>query len=473
MLFNSFEFLIFLPVVFLIYWFVCRSGRVKNLFLTAASYLFYGWWDPRFLILIILITAAGYGAGIMIDSPGRSDRSRRAILWGALAIDLATLFVFKYFNFFSLSFAKVLEAVGMTPDLPTLDIILPVGISFYTFQAAGYVIDVWRRQLPATTDAPAFFVFISFFPQLVAGPIERAGNIIPQFLRNERVFTYRRGVSGMKLILWGLFKKMVVADNAAVVVNAIFGSWRDEPTANLWIGAILFSFQIYGDFSGYSDIAIGSARLFGIDLMKNFSLPYFSRDIAEFWRKWHISLTGWFRDYLYIPLGGNRHGRGRTVRNTAAVFLVSGLWHGANFTYILWGAYHALLFIPLRLSGRSKRNVGVPVLGDTLMMGLTFLLVMIGWVIFRAESTADAFGYIAAMFSHSSSTLPLKGKVAMVWVVIMVALEWVSRRRETPLDFPDRGPLAATWVRWSVCVALFVITVVFAGHSQEFIYFKF
>lgn len=301
MLFNSIEFLIFLPLVFLIHWFACKSGRSKNLFLIAASYLFYGWWNMKLLALIFLVTIAAYGAGIAIDSPKASPRSRKFMLVTSIIINIGTLVAFKYFDFFAESFTKVLQAAGLSPDIPTLNLILPVGISFYSFQAMSYAIDVYRRKISATHDPAAFFVFISFFPQLVAGPIERASNILPQFLRNRRRFTYKRGVEGMQLILWGLFKKMVVADNAAVIVNQIFADPQDVGTINLWIGALLFTFQIYGDFSGYSDIAIGTSRLFGIDLMKNFSLPYFSRDIAEFWRKWHISLTTWFRDYLYIP----------------------------------------------------------------------------------------------------------------------------------------------------------------------------
>lgn len=478
MLFNSFEFLVFLPAVFLIYWFCCPNGRVKNLFLIAASYLFYGWWDVRFLLLIILITVVAFWGVLLIDGRFEGKKRLRTITMAScLVIDFGVLFLFKYFNFFASSFARIISSLGFTPDVPTMDLILPVGISFYTFQAASYVIDVWRGTQKATKDAPAFFVFISFFPQLVAGPIERASNILPQFLRSRRRFTYSRGVSGMKLILWGLFKKMVVADNAAIIVNVIFGTWPEEGTVNLWIGALLFSFQIYGDFSGYSDIAIGSARLFGIDLMKNFSLPYFSKNIAEFWKRWHISLTGWFRDYVYIPLGGNRKGKKRTIGNTAIVFLVSGLWHGANFTYILWGAYHALLFIPGLLLGKRKSEADGRrprrIVAGTLMMGVTFLLVMIGWVIFRSESVGDSFGYIARMFSHFTPSADLKGKIALMWVAMLVILEWLSRGKETPLEFPSRGLFAASWVRWSFCLALAVITVIFAGNSQEFIYFKF
>lgn len=473
MLFNSFEFLIFLPLVFFAYWFLCKGKTAKNILLIFASYLFYGWWDYRFLLLIILITVVAFLGGIAITNKSVAKGWRDSIFWSCLLINFGTLFVFKYFNFFTQSFVNVLETVGFTPDVPTLDIILPVGISFYTFQASGYLIDVKRGLLPASRDVPAFFVFISFFPQLVAGPIERATNLLPQFLKEERIFTYQRGVSGMKLILWGLFKKMVVADNAASAVNMIFENWTGVGTLNLWIGAFLFSFQIYGDFSGYSDIAIGSARLFGIDLMKNFSLPYFSRDITEFWKKWHISLTGWFRDYVYIPLGGNRKGKGRTIGNTAAVFIVSGLWHGANFTYLLWGAYHAALFLPFRIYGKKNYKNEVPVLKESLLMGVTFLFVMIGWVIFRAETIGDAFSYIGSMFYPFKHSEFLMGKIAILWVVVFFLLEWLGRKKETPLDFSNEGILKYKWLHWAFCLVLFVITVLFAGQTQEFIYFKF
>lgn len=474
MLFNSFEFLIFLPIVFLIYWFLCPNGKTKNIFLIFASYIFYGWWDIRFLLLIIGITAIAFFSGIYIDKNNVSNLKKNLVFIIALIFDIITLFLFKYFNFFVESFSNVLNIIGFTADFPTLNIILPVGISFYTFQAASYVIDVRRKQFRATKDAAAFFVFICFFPQLVAGPIERASNILPQFMKSKRVFTYENGVSGMKLILWGLFKKMVVADNAAIVVNTIFENWVYEGTLNLWIGAILFSIQIYGDFSGYSDIAIGSARLFGINLMTNFNKPYFSRNISEFWKKWHISLTSWFRDYLYIPLGGNRKGKTRTIINTLAVFVTSGLWHGANFTYIAWGAYHAVLYIPSRFVNKHKRQMNsVPIYKESIYMFITFFLVVMGWIIFRAESIYDAFGYINDLFSNYRPTSDIKGKTALIWVLILMILEWFSRKKETPFNFPNKGFISNHLIKWSICVLMFMITLLFAGKTQEFIYFKF
>lgn len=479
MLFNSLEYLIFLPIVFLLYWNTCKSGRSKNILLTIASYVFYGWWNVRLLWLIFIVSIVAYGAGIVVASDKSSRFLRRATLTGVILLNIGTLIAFKYYGFFASSFVKVLNVVGFSPDIPTLNLILPVGISFYSFQAISYVIDVYRRQTPATKDLWAFLVFISFFPQLVAGPIERASNILPQFLRDKRRFSYRRGVGGMQLILWGLFKKMVVADNAAEAVNLIFSQWESIGTINLWIGAILFSFQIYGDFSGYSDIAIGTSRLFGIDLMKNFNLPYFSRDILEFWKRWHISLTSWFRDYLYIPLGGNRKGERKTIRNMFIVFLVSGLWHGANFTYILWGAYHALLHIPAKYARKlgwinnDKQSIRYPFLWDAFLMGITFFLVMVGWVIFRADTTTHALHYIGAMFSHFTPADKLIGKIPLLWCAALVFIEWKTRFNDNPLSFPATGIWKSSIVRWGSYVAIFLICLFFAGSPQEFIYFRF
>lgn len=344
MLFNSFEFALFLPIVFLVYWLVCRGRLTRNLWIVAASYLFYGWWDIRFLFLIIFTSLCSYASGILIEK-NKSKGAKRAWLSCNIILNLGILCLFKYFNFFSHSFAAILRLIGFTPDDVTLNLILPVGISFYSFQALSYSIDVYRKDIEATKNLPAFLAFISFFPQLVAGPIERATNLLPQFQRPAK-FNYSEGVSGLQMILWGLFKKVVVADNAAPIVNTIFSNITGTEPINLWIGAILFSFQIYGDFSGYSDMAIGIARLFGISLMKNFNMPYLATDIHDFWKRWHISLTSWFRDYVYIPLGGNRKGRFRKAINTMAVFLISGLWHGADLTFILWGAYHGALYLP-------------------------------------------------------------------------------------------------------------------------------
>lgn len=471
MLFDSFEFLIFLPIVFLIYWKACRSLCARNLFLVGASYLFYGWWNVKFLILIFITTAASFISGILIEKS--TPRRARAILWSVVLLNLGILFVFKYFNFFAQSFAAAMASVGIHVDSITLNLILPVGISFYTFQALSYSIDVYKRQISPTRNLPAFFAFISFFPQLVAGPIERATNLLPQFSRINH-FDYPLALSGMKLILWGLVKKMLVADNCAPIVDSIFADPDGVGTLNLWIGAFLFAIQIYGDFSGYSDMAIGVARLFGIRLMQNFNRPYFSKSIHEFWTKWHISLTSWFRDYIYIPLGGNRRGRARTALNVTAIFLTSGLWHGANLTFIAWGAFHAGISMPrIFRSGKSQPKI-IP---STLAMGVTFLLVVIGFVIFRAENISAAGHYIAQMFNfanfQSLSPSAVLGKRALSWSLIFLIADFVSRKNETPFTFSSGIFRRSRFLRWVVYIAVFFITLIFGGVSEQFIYFQF
>lgn len=474
MLFNSVEFLFFLPVVFVIYWLALRKRESRNMFLLAASYVFYGWWDVTFLLLIFLTSVSSFFSGLYI---GRSVREsvRRTILWSNIALNIGILCIYKYFNFFSSSFASLMSVVGWEVDAVTLQLILPVGISFYTFQALSYVIDVKSRRIEPTTDFVSFMAFISFFPQLVAGPIERATNLLPQFL-SQRGFNYEKAVAGMHLILWGLFKKMVVADNCAPVVDSIFSGYAEAGTVNLWIGAFLFTIQIYCDFSGYSDIAVGVARLFSIDLMRNFRLPYFSKDINEFWKRWHISLTSWFRDYIYIPLGGNRHGKWKRVRNTVIVFLTSGLWHGANYTFIAWGGYHALLYMPSVF--RSKRKGDLPanatpgLIRPVLMMGLTFLLVMIGWIIFRASTLPEACDYIRLMFTSAHAS-EIEGKRALCWSVILLLSEWIGRNHESPVDLFARGVGRYAPVRWSLYVILFLVELVLSGSAEQFIYFQF
>lgn len=473
MLFNSFEFLIFLPLVFLAYWGLCRERTSRNLLIVGASYLFYGWWNPVFLLLIFFTTICSFFSGLLIENEMKKKRKKSAlaILWGNVAVNLGILFLFKYFNFFSQSFSLLMATAGWSVDSVTLNLILPVGISFYTFQALSYSIDVYRQDIGATRDILAFVAFISFFPQLVAGPVERATNLLPQFL-TPRHFSYAKGVTGMKLILWGLFKKMVVADNAAPIVDHIFANYDSIGSINLWIGAILFSFQIYCDFSGYSDIAVGVARLFGVRLTQNFKLPYFSTSIHDFWKRWHISLTSWFRDYIYIPLGGNRQGSLKTARNATLVFLASGLWHGANYTFILWGAFHALISLPgmWRKKKISDRNHNLVI--STLMMGFTFLLVMIGWIFFRADHISQAWHYIGLMFQGLPSTI-IMGKTAMVWAGILIIAEWTSRKEETPFHFATSTIWRYRWVRWSVYLSVFLVTLIFAGSSEQFIYFQF
>jgi D-alanyl-lipoteichoic acid acyltransferase DltB (MBOAT superfamily) len=484
MIFNSIDFAVFLPVVFLCYWFVFnRNLLLQNLFVVAASYVFYGWWDWRFLILMTVTIVCSWASGVWIANTRRRDdldekairRRARRITAANIVLNLLVLGFFKYYNFFVQNFVEAFTLFGKELSVHTLKIILPVGISFYTFQALSYSIDVYREKIAPTKDIVSFFAFVSFFPQLVAGPIERATNLLPQF-QVKRTFDYAQAVDGMRQILWGLFKKMVVADNCAVVVNSIFENYTIHSSGNLLIGGALFAFQIYGDFSGYSDIAIGSARLFGIKLMRNFAFPYFSRDIAEFWRRWHISLTTWFRDYVYIPLGGSRVSKAKVVRNTFIIFLVSGLWHGANWTFIAWGAYHALLFLPLLLLGKNRKYTNVvaenrlfPTLKECSAMLLTFFLVVIGWIIFRAESMHQAIDYIVKMCSLSPF-FELVGEKALLLSMILVLVEWFGRKQQYALE---RIPVRSRVFRWMIYMIIAGMIVMLGGSPSPFIYFQF
>jgi D-alanyl-lipoteichoic acid acyltransferase DltB (MBOAT superfamily) len=397
-----------------------------------------------------------------------------------IILNLLILAIYKYFNFFADSFASLCEAFGFHPGHVTLHLVLPVGISFYTFQALSYTIDVYRRKLVPTHDVVAFFAFISFFPQLVAGPIERATNLLPQFQR-PRKFDYALAVDGLRQILWGLFKKIVIADLCAFNVELIWSNYQNESSYTLLLGAFLFTIQIYGDFSGYSDIAIGTAKLFGITLMRNFAFPYFSRDIAEFWRRWHISLTTWFRDYIYIPLGGSRCAKWKVMRNTMIIFLVSGFWHGANWTFILWGAYHALLFFPLMLLGKNRKYTDcvasgryLPSLKEAGQMALTFFLAMMGWVIFRSRDIHQCVDYFLHMFTSFSNEAPLVySRKAVMMIPIMILVEWLNRDKQHGLQFEYRGWLSYRMVRWTVYVGIIFLLVFYSGTQSDFIYFQF
>lgn len=477
MLFNSFEFALFLPIVFILYWFVFgKNLRLQNIFIVAISYLFYGWWDWRFLLLIALTSGASYLSGTLIEKY-RDQKHARVIAASNIILNLLILCTFKYFNFFSENLSKLVSVFGVELDWVTLDFLLPVGISFYTFQALSYTIDVYKRKLEPTHDVVSFFAYVSFFPQLVAGPIERATNLLPQFYRS-RSFDYVKAVDGMRQILWGLFKKIVIADNCASIANRIFDNPVDQSGSTLLLGAIYFTFQIYGDFSGYSDIAIGTARLFGFNLMQNFNFPYFSRNIAEFWRRWHISLTTWFRDYIYIPLGGSRGSKAKVIRNTFIIFLVSGFWHGANWTFIAWGAYHALLFLPLLLIGNNRKytdtvaqNRAMPSILELIQMAVTFFLVVIGWVLFRAQSMSAAFEYISGIFSWSLFTKPAEIDIyCILFIMLLLLIEWIGRRN---LFAIHNIPIKYKPIRWAVYILLIWIMIEFGGAQETFIYFQF
>lgn len=481
MLFNSLDFAVFLPLVFAGYW-IIRNTRAQNIFILIASYVFYGWWDYRFLALIALSTIIDYSLGKAIPVAA-SRRKKRFLLSLSIAANLGILGFFKYYNFFIENFKAVFTFFGQPIDFGYMDIVLPVGISFYTFQTMSYTIDVYREKLKPTNNLISFAAFVSFFPQLVAGPIERASNLLPQFLK-KRTFSYPAAVDGMRQILWGLFKKVVIADNCAVFVNTIFASPDSYPASTLALGAVFFAFQIYGDFSGYSDIAIGTARLFGFNLMQNFAFPYFSRDIAEFWRRWHISLSTWFRDYLYIPLGGSRGSQSMAIRNIFIIFIVSGFWHGANWTFIAWGALNALFFLPLFLFNQNRKNLIhiqtrylLPSLRDAISIAVTFGLTTIAWIFFRAESIDAAFHYCKMLLSPSILSFPemnnLPGTLLSAgFIFILLISEWAGRSLEHPLE--EMSYFKWRWSRWMVYVLLIAAIGIFMQTDETpFIYFQF
>lgn len=482
MLFNSLDFAIFLPIVFLLYWFLNNINlRFQNALIVAASYLFYGWWDWRFLSLIAVSTIVDYSVGRLLGGEN-SDSKRKVLLWISILVNLGILGFFKYYNFFADNFAATFSFFGSTFEPSSLNIILPVGISFYTFQTLSYTIDVYKRKLEPTRDLVAFSAFVSFFPQLVAGPIERATNLLPQFY-SQRTFDYAEAVDGMRQILWGLFKKIVIANNCAVYANLIFDNSDSLSGSTLLLGAVFFAFQIYGDFSGYSDIAIGTSRLFGFNIMRNFAFPYFSRDIAEFWRRWHISLSTWFRDYLYIPLGGSRGGSWMQTRNVFIIFLVSGFWHGANWTFIAWGALNALYFLPLLFSNKNRINTDcvaqgkmIPTWREGLSMLLTFALIIFGWILFRSETIDQAMSIFAEIFSPSLFTALDFQNITSSYTVMhltlaFVCVEWFGREQQYAIQ-----ELGLTWkkpLRYLMYFLLIISLFWFGGKDQQFIYFQF
>lgn len=479
MLFNSIDFAIFIPIVFLIYWLLNSHLRAQNLFVAISSYVFYGWWDYRFLFLIFFSTVVDFYIAKNIQK-SRDPKVRKLLLVCSLFTNLGLLGVFKYYNFFVENFNQAFTFLGYHVNGSSLNIVLPVGISFYTFQTLSYTIDVYRGKLQPTHNFVSFAAFVSFFPQLVAGPIERATNLLPQFYKSRK-FEYTNAVDGLRQILWGLFKKMVIADNCALYADMIFNNSESYSGSTLALGAVFFAFQIYGDFSGYSDIAIGTSRLFGFNLMQNFAFPYFSRDVAEFWRRWHISLSTWFRDYLYIPLGGSRSHK---VRNVFVIFLVSGFWHGANWTFIIWGAINALYFIPLLLAKRNRVNTSIvaenkrlPSPKELFNIMTTFSLVTIAWVFFRAESVSHALIFIRDMFSLDLLSLPVYSIRKLIYPIVVllaffVVVEWFGRKDKYAIENLLKNKF--TPIRWAFyTLIIFLIGMYMQTEETPFIYFQF
>ncbi|WP_300673826.1 MBOAT family O-acyltransferase [Soonwooa sp.] len=480
MLFNSISFAIFLPIVFALYWIFRKNMKLQNLILLVASYYFYACWDWRFMFLLMFSTFLDYYSGIKIEE-AKSKKLKTFWLTLSIGINLGFLGFFKYYNFFAHSMTEFLNGFGLNVHPWTLNIILPVGISFYTFHGLSYIIDIYKDRIKAERNIVDYSVFVSFFPLLVAGPIERATHLLPQ-IKKVRVFNYPMAVDGMRQILWGLFKKMVIADNCAIYANEIFANPAAHSGSNLVLGAIYFTFQIYGDFSGYSDIALGVAKLFGINLLKNFNYPYFSRDIAEFWRRWHISLSTWFRDYLYIPLGGSKGGNWMRIRNTFIIFIVSGFWHGANWTFIFWGFLNALFIMPSIVLKTNRNNLEIvaedrmlPTFRELFNMIITFGLTVFAWIFFRANSVTHAFEYIGGIFNKSLFQFPQLKKSALATLILIAFLlivEWIGRRNNYGIEKLLLNQ--KRWIRW--CFYAFIIMLIalfLQTHESPFIYFQF
>ena len=478
MVFNSISFAIFLPIVFLLYWFVSNKNRkIQNLLLLTSSYFFYACWDWRFLFLLIFSTALDFFTGSKMET-AKTVASKKFWFWLSISINISFLGVFKYYNFFAESFADIMGNFGLQVNPFTLKVILPVGISFYTFHGLSYVIDIFKNRIKAEHDFIDYAVFVSFFPLLVAGPIERATHLLPQ-IKKERNFDYQKAVNGLKQILWGLFKKIVIADQCAQYTNTIFDDYSNHSGSTLLLGAIFFSFQIYGDFSGYSDIALGTARLFGIELLRNFAFPYFSRDIAEFWRRWHISLSSWFRDYLCFPLGGSRGGTWMKIRNTFLIFLVSGFWHGANWTFIVWGLLNAIYIMPSIIFNTNRNHIDIVAKGNYLpsireffMMLSTFFLTVFAWIFFRSASLSDAFSFIKGIFSSSLFSIPSIHPLDLfILLLIFLTIEWLGRASQFAIE--NTFEKSSNFLRYGLYYLLLVAIFFYNSAGQQFIYFQF
>lgn len=482
MLFNSIEYLLFLPLIFCLYWFVFnKSLKWQNGLLLLASYFFYGWWSWKFLALLILSTLLDYLYGFGVASDNR--KKSKLFLWLSVINNLGILGVFKYFNFFSLEFQLLLSKAGIHTEPLLLNVALPIGISFYTFHGMSYVFDIYRGERKPVKNFEDYAVFVSFFPLLVAGPIERANHLLPQ-VQKTRTFNYLQAVEGTRLIIWGMFKKVVIANSLAIIANDAFKNYHNYNAISLIIGILSFSFQIYCDFSGYSDIALGSAKLFGFELLSNFKFPYFSRDIAEFWRRWHISLSSWFKDYLYFPLGGSKNGRAKMIRNTFIIFLVSGFWHGASWKFIAWGAIHACGFLPLAFLNRNRKHVTdivaqnkkLPSVRELAQMIGTFSFVTFAWIFFRADDIQQAFSYIkrilTSIFNNPSQlmhTNNLHGSIALLYILPLIILDWWFRRNERELRTSKYALI--NWLATNIMVVLILYN--FFEKATTFIYFQF
>ncbi len=474
MLFNSIEFIILFIITFCLYWFVLgKQYKLQNILLCIVSYIFYAWWDWRFLFLIIASSLWGFISGFLISAS--DSQHKKTVLAFTIILNVLFLFYFKYYNFFIESLTHLADQTGFHLDVVTKSIILPIGISFYTFHNISYIIDVYRGHIPPCKDPVVYFTFINYFPQLVAGPIQRAKDLIPQF-QHQRSFSSNQATRGLELILWGAFKKIVIADNCSKLVNEIFLNYNTLSSAELILGVVYFAFQIYGDFSGYTDMALGISKLLGIELTTNFKTPYFSKSVGEFWRRWHISLSNWFRDYIYIPLGGNKEGKIKTIRNTAIIFIVSGFWHGANWTYVVWGGLNALFIITPLIIGTSKTKEQTNPVINFLKMFQTFFLICIAWIFFRAPSITEAWHYLTSIFTNTyfpkdfalfsiTRLAPLLG--------LFLVIEWfIYKHEETDSYFTFVNNRNLKWAVY-ICLVFIVILNLQFHNQEEFIYFQF
>lgn len=487
MLFNSLDFAVFFPIVFTLYWIFSRNLTQRNMFILIVSYIFYGWWDWKFLSLIIISSFVDFFIGRKIELE-ENPKKRKFLLYTSLLVNLGFLIYFKYFNFFIESFVDAFSLFGSKIEITTLNIILPVGISFYTFQTLSYTVDIYKGKMKPTNNIVSFFAFVSFFPQLVAGPIERASHLLPQFSKLYS-FDYKQVKSGLLLVLWGLFKKMVIADRLAVFVNETFNNVGDYYGFEFVIGTIFFAFQIYCDFSGYSDVAIGIARTMGFDLMKNFDSPYFSKSITEFWRRWHISLSTWFRDYVYIPLGGSRKGKYRTYLNLFLVFFVSGIWHGAAMTFVIWGAIHGIIIVlekatqefRTRFFSKIKLHKNT-IFGNIFFTLTTFIIVCFAWIFFRANSLKDSFEIIKKIFVFESGEKNFYSEIgldtpnfiaALVFIILMLLFE-MAHKRYNMAKKVNNLPLVGRWGFYIISAIVLIIFGIYGSYNQsQFIYFQF
>jgi alginate O-acetyltransferase complex protein AlgI len=477
MFFNSLTFAIFLPLVFILYWFVfSKTKSTQNAFLVVVSYYFYSCWDFRFLFLLLFSTVLCYYTGIQIEKNTQGNK-RKFWFWLSVIFNLGFLAIFKYYNFFAVSFSEALNNIGLHSSPLLLDVILPVGISFYTFHGLSYVIDIYYKRIQSEKKVIDYALFVSYFPLLVAGPIERATHLLPQ-VKLKRNFDFEKAKEGIYQIIWGLVKKVVIADTCASYANAIFDNYTSMNSLSLLLGAVYFAFQIYGDFSGYSDMALGMSKLFGLDLLRNFNYPYFSRDIAEFWRRWHISLSSWFRDYLYIPLGGSRGSKIKQVRNVFVIFVVSGFWHGANWTFLAWGFINALYFLPSLLLGTNRNNMetaelhwdrnSIKTFFDILA---TFLLSCLAWIFFRANTISIAFDYIRRIFTEQTFSFQYLvnerySNEMLLMVLAFVLVEWNCRYKVEPIS----GKYSIT--KMTLCILAIIALGTYSDY-KEFIYFQF